>query len=62
MVSHKHFNGVCCGGLSTYIFVRFVVYIIKTNYHEEHEGHEEEYKGTPRRACTAYLKNITTEA
>ena len=38
------------GGLHNYIFmpfVRFVVYIIRSNYHEEHE---EEYKGR-HKAC-----------
>jgi len=48
-----------CGGLPNYIFVPFVcfvVYIIRSNYHEEHE---EEYKGK-HKACPYGRKTVVT--
>jgi len=41
-------------GLPNYIFVPFVVYIIRSNYHEEHE---EEYTGR-HKACP-YVRKLS---
>jgi hypothetical protein len=36
--------------------VHSVVYIVRTNYHEEHEGHEEEQKVEHKAICI-YLRS-----